>query len=255
MSFIKKNEIFLLSVIVKKNFSSKYKDSVLGMVWTILSPLLMMGLFTILFSTLFGKNIDNYPVYFLCGWCIYNFFNSSITISMNSLKGNKNILQKTPVPKYIFILGSIISELLNFIIMLILLVVIMAITHSTFYVTIILFFIPIISLFIMITGLGLVLSIVCVYYTDIQHLWSVLSMFLMYASGIFYPMSIIPNPYKQYLLLNPIYWVINQFRCLVYHGIIPQIDYMINLFLLSLIILVFGIIIFKKFENKITTKL
>lgn len=255
MSFIKKNEIFLLSVIVKKNFSSKYKDSVLGMVWTILSPLLMMALFTILFSTLFGKNIDNYPVYFLCGWCIYNFFSSSITISMNSLKGNKNILQKTPVPKYIFILGSIISEFLNFIIMLILLVVIMAITHSTFYVTIILFFIPIISLFIMVTGLGLVLSIVCVYYTDIQHLWSVLSMFLMYASGIFYPMSIIPNPYKQYLLLNPIYWVINQFRCFVYHGIIPQVDYMINLLLLSLIILIFGIIIFKKFENKITTKL
>ena len=139
--------------------------------------------------------------------------------------------------------------------MLILLVVIMAITHSTFYVTIILFFIPIISLFIMVTGLGLVLSIVCVYYTDIQHLWSVLSMFLMYASGIFYPMSIIPNPYKQYLLLNPIYWVINQFRCFVYHGIIPQVDYMINLLLLSLIILIFGIIIFKKFENKITTKL
>ena len=255
MSFIKKNEIFLLSVIVKKNFSSKYKDSVLGMVWTILSPLLMMGLFTILFSTLFGKNIDNYPVYFLCGWCIFNFFNSSITVSMNSLKGNKNILQKTPVPKYIFILGSIISELLNFIIMLILLVVIMTITHATFYMTFILFFIPLVPLFIMITGFGLVLSIVCVYYTDIQHLWSVLSMFLMYASGIFYPMSIIPNPYRQYLLLNPLYWAIDQFRCFVYHGMIPQISYIANLFLLSLIILVFGIIIFKKFENKITTKL
>ena len=78
MSFIKKNEIFLLSVIVKKNFSSKYKDSVLGILWTVLSPLLIMVLFTIIFSTIFERNIENFPVYFLCGWCLYMFFNTSI---------------------------------------------------------------------------------------------------------------------------------------------------------------------------------
>ena len=255
MSSIKKNDIFLLEEIVKKNFSSKYKDSVLGILWTILSPLLIMTLFTIIFSTIFGGNIDNYAVYFLTGWCLFQFFNSSISSSMNALKGNKSILQRTPAPKYIFVLGGILSEFLNYLIMLILLAIIMFITHATFHFPIMFFsIIPIISLFIMIVGLGLMLSIACVYYTDIQHLWSVIALMLMYASAIFYPIDIIPEPFKGYMLLNPLYWVIDHFRCFIYQGIIPNGISLINSLLLSLIILICGIIIFKKYEDKVVTK-
>lgn len=255
MSTIKKNDIFLLEEIVKKNFSSKYKDSVLGVLWTILSPLLMMGLFTIIFSTLFARNIDNFSVYFLCGWCIFHFFTSSISVSMNALKGNKAILQRTPAPKYIFVLGGILSEFLNYLIMLILLVVIMVITHSPFHFPIIFCsIIPVISLFIMIVGLGLIVSIACVYYSDIRHLWTVLSLMLLYASAIFYPMEIVPEPFREYMMLNPLYWAIDQFRCFVYQGIAPNGINVINLLLLSLIILICGIIVFKKYENKVVTK-
>ena len=255
MSSIKKNDIFLLEEIVKKNFSSKYKDSVLGVLWTILSPLLMMALFTIIFSTIFGRNIENFPVYFLCGWCLFQFFNASISSSMNALKGNKSILQRTPAPKYIFVLGGILSEFLNYLIMLILLIVIMFITHATFHFPIIFCsIIPVILLFIMIVGLGLMLSIACVYYTDIKHLWKVISMMFMYASAIFYPMSIIPEPFRGYMMLNPLYWVIDQFRCFVYQGIVPNAINLVNLLLLSLIILIFGIIVFKKYEDKVVTK-
>ncbi|WP_292812694.1 ABC transporter permease [Methanobrevibacter sp.] len=255
MNFINKQDLFLLTEIIKKNFSSKYKDSVLGIFWTILSPLLMLMLFTIIFSTIFGRNIGNYPIYFLCGWCTFHFFTSAVGISMTSLKSNKNILQRTPTPKYIFVLGAIISELLNFIIMLMILGIVMVVTHSPFYLPTIFFSIfPIICLFIMLLGLGLMLSIACVYYSDIQHLWTVVSMMLMYASAIFYPMDIIPEPYHQYFILNPLFWVIDQFRCFVYYGNPPQLVYMINLFLLSLIILTIGIIVFKKYEKIITMK-
>ena len=254
MSFIKKNDLFLLEEIVKRNFSSKYKDSVLGILWTVLSPLLMMALFTIIFSTIFGRNIDNYPLYFLCGWCIFMFFNASVNTAMGALKSNKNILQRTPAPKYIFILGAVISEFLNFIIMMIILIGVIIVTHAPFYFTSLLSFIPIISLLIMITGLGLMLSVVCVYYTDIQHLWRVLSMMIMYASAIFYPMDIIPEPYHQYMASNPLFWIIDQFRCFVYYGTIPQTSYLLNSLLLSSIILVFGIIVFKTYEYFVTMK-
>ena len=255
MSSIKKNDIFLLEEIVKKNFSSKYKDSVLGVMWTILSPLLMMALFTIIFSTIFGKTIQNFPVYFLCGWCLFQFFTYSISISMNALKGNKSILQRTPAPKYIFVLGGILSEFLNYLIMLVLLVIIMLITSSPFHFPIIFCsIIPIISVFIMIVGLGLMLSIACVYYADIEHLWRVISMMLMYASAIFYPMEIIPEPFRGYMMLNPLYWAIDQLRCFVYRGIAPDGINLINLLLLSLIILICGIIVFKKYEDKVVTK-
>lgn len=256
MRLIKKNDLFLLEEIVKKNFSSKYKGSVLGILWTILSPLLMMALFTIIFSTLFGRNINNYSVYFLSGWCVFMFFTSSVSNSMNALRSNRNILQRTPAPKYIFVLGSVISEFLNFIIMLVLLVAIIIITHAPLHwLTIPFAVIPIAALFIMLIGLGLMLSVACVYYTDIQHLWSVLSMMFMYASAIFYPMEIIPEPFRSYMILNPLYWVINQFRCAVYYGTFPQGIFVLNLVLLALIILVFGIIIFKKYESKVAMRL
>lgn len=255
MNLIKKNDLFLLEEIVKKNFSSKYKDSVLGIVWTILSPLLVMALFTIIFSTLFGRTIDNFAVYFLSGWCLFQFFNASISVSMNALKGNKSILQRTPAPKYIFVLGGILSEFLNYLIMLILLVIIMFITHATFHFPIIFCsIIPIILLFIMNIGLGLMVSIACVYYTDIRHLWTVMSMMFMYASAIFYPIDIIPEPFRGYIMLNPLYWAIDQFRRFFYQGIAPNGLNLINFLLLSLIILICGIIVFKKYEDKVVTK-
>ena len=256
MSFLKKNEIFLLEEIVKKNFSAKYKDSYLGIIWTILSPLLMMILFTIIFSTLFSRNIDNYAVYFLCGWCLFQFFTSAISASMNAIKGNKNILQKTPAPKYIFVIGAIISELINYLIMIILLIIIILITHAPFYLSTMFFaIIPLISLVIMITGLGLMLSIACVYYTDIKHLWTIISMMLLYASAIFYPMDIIPIEYRQYLLLNPLYWILDQFRCFVYYGTYPQLLQIVNSLMLSCIIFIVGLIVFKKYSYKVTMKL
>lgn len=253
MKLINENNLFLLSEIVKKNFASKYKDSVLGIFWTILNPLLMMALFTIIFSTLFSRNIDNFPVYFLCGWCLFHFFTASVGSSMTVLKRNKNILQKTPAPKYIFVLGAIIAEFLNLLIMFGLLLCIIIITHAPIYWSLIpLSLIPVASLICIVTGLGLMFSIICVYYSDVQHLWGVLSMMLMYASAIFYPMTMVPEPFYSYLILNPLYWVINQFRCFIYHGIVPEIGYIINLVLISLIILVIGIIIFKKYESKVT---
>jgi len=255
MSSIKKNNLFLLEEIVKKNFSSKYKDSVLGIFWSILRPLLLMLLFTIIFSTIFKKNIENYEVYFLSGWCLFIFFTGAISVSMGSLKANKNIILKTPAPRHIFVLGSIISEFFNFIITILLLACVMIITHASFYWSTIAFsIIPIISLTIMITGIGLMLSVACVYYTDIQHLWGVVTLVLMYGTCIFYPIEIIPEPYRHYVMLNPLFWVIDQFRCCVFYGNFPPMLDVINSLLLSVIILILGIIIFKKYEKKISMK-
>lgn len=255
MSLVNKNELFLLEEIIKRNFASKYKGSVLGIFWSVLRPLLIMIVLTIVFSTLFDKSVDNYPVYLLCGRCLYDFFTGSVGLAMNSISANKNILQKTAAPKHIFIIGSIISEFINFLITIVILLGVMAVTWSPFYWTIMpLAVIPVISALIMFTGLGFMLSILRVYYTDIQHLWGVVTMMLMYASAIFYPMSIIPEPYHQYLILNPIFWIIDQFRCFMYQGTIPSTLYVVNSLLLSTIILVFGIIVYKTFEKRVAMK-
>ena len=206
MNLIKKNELFLLEELVKRNFSSKYKDSVLGIFWSVLRPLLMVALLTVVFSTMFNRSIANYPVYLLTGRTIFRYFTATIGLSMNAIKGNKNILQKIDAPKHIFVLAAVISEFLNFIISALLLIPVMLVTHAEFYFNTIPFaIIPVIALIILVTGVSLLLSILCVYYTDIQHLWGVVSQMIMYASALFYPMELIPEPYHSFLLLNPLF--------------------------------------------------
>lgn len=256
MIFLNESEKFLLEEIVKKNFAAKYKGSMLGILWSVLKPLFIMILLTIIFSTAFGYTISNYPVYFLSGKCIFDFFSASTSLSLMAIKNNENILKRTAPPTHIFILGGIISEFLNFVITIVILLLVMIVTHAHFYFfTMPLSIIPIIFCLMIIIGLGFLLSIMCVYYTDIQHLWGVIVLMLMYASAIFYPMDIIPDPYHKYLLLNPMYWIISQFRDLVMYGTFPDTLNLINTFLISMIILVFGIIIYKKYGKNITMKL
>lgn len=249
-----KSKLFLLEEIVKRNFAAKYKGSILGIFWSFFKPLLIMILLTIIFSTLFGGRIENYPVYVLSGKCIFDFFNASTNSSMMCIKGNQNIFKRTAAPKYIFVLGSIFSEFINFLITLIILAGVMVITNTQITLSIFLCILPIIALFMMSTGIGLILSIITVYYTDIQHLWNVVIMMLMYSTAIFYPMDIIPDPYYKYMILNPLFWVIDQFRDFLYLGINPSSISLINLLLVSAIILIFGIIIYKKYESRVVMR-
>jgi len=255
MKILDSNKLFLLEEIVKKDFSGKYKDSVLGILWSVLKPLLIMIILTIIFSTLFSRTIENFAVYYLAGKCIYDFFSLGTSEAMNSIKGNVNILKRTAAPKYIFTLGGITSEFLTFLITLAILVAVMIATKASFHITAIYAIIPVLCLIAMITGIGLMLSVLCVYFTDIKHLYSVIKIMLLYSSALFYPMDIIPEPYHQIMILNPLYWIIEQFRKLVLYGTMPDTLNIINTILLSSIILVIGIIIFKKYDKKITLRL
>ncbi len=255
MSLVNRNHLFLLHEIVKKNFSSKYKDSTLGILWSLLRPLLIMMVFTIVFSTVFGRTIVNYPVYYLVGRTVLDFFNGSITSSMNSLRGNRNILMQTDAPKHIFVLGSVASEFLNYLISLILVVGVMIATHAPFYFnTIPYMIIPVISLIMMVIGFSLIVSIIAVYYSDIIHLWGVISLLILYTSAIFYPMDILAEPYRSYAILSPVFWIIDQVRDYVYLGTMHSFSNTVNSLLLSAIILVFGIIVFQTYKDRVSKR-
>ena len=255
MNILNTNHLFLLHELVKKNFSSKYKDSSLGILWSLLRPLLIMMVFTIVFSTVFGRSIKNYPVYYLVGRTVLDFFNGSITSSMNALRGNRNILIQTAAPKHIFVLASVITEFLNYLISLILVVGVMIATHAPFYFnTIPYMIIPVISLIMMTTGFSLVVSILAVYYSDIIHLWGVVSLLILYTSAIFYPMDIISEPFRSYAILSPVFWIIDQVRDYVYLGTMHSVSNTINSMLLSIIILLFGIIVFRAYRDRVSKR-
>ena len=232
---IKKNtsEHFLLKQLIKKNFTAKYKDSILGILWSFINPLLTMLLLTAIFSTIFSGNIANYPVYFLAGRCLFDFFSAGTKIAMN----------------------SICSEFINFIISLIILVAVMYLTGLHLTLMSVLAIVPMIILFVMVVGIGLILSIVCTYFRDIEYLYNIFTILLMYASALFYPAEIIPEALRQYLYLNPVYLLIDQFRDIIMYNTLPNIMSVINTSLFALIVLVAGVIIFTKYQRKITLEL
>lgn len=245
---------FLLKQLVKRDLTSKYKDSVLGVAWSFLNPLLIMIVFTAIFSMLFGRQIDNYPVYFLSGRIIYDFYKSATSGAMKSIKGNASILKKIYVPKYMFTVSKVCYEFINFLISFTILFGVMIVTKAPFHITLIYSIIPIIFLVILIFGVGLILAVCNTYFTDVGHLYNVFTLILMYASALFYPMEIVPVTVQKIFTLNPIYTAIISFRQCVY-GVVPDFTAISYLAVFSLMTLGIGILLFKIYDKKLALEL
>ena len=246
---------FLLKQLVKRDLTSKYKDSLLGIAWSFLNPLLIMIVFTAIFSMIFGRQIENFPVYFLSGRLIFDFYKSATTGAMKSIKGNSHLLKKIYVPKVMFIISKICYELINFVISLIILGGVMIVTGASFHITSFVAIIPIFFLLILILGIGLILAVCNTYFTDVGHLYSVFALILMYASALFYPMEIVPVTVQKIFTLNPIYCAILLFRESVLYGMMPNIYTLSYLAVFALTTFGIGIILFKMYDKKLTLEL
>ena len=245
---------FLLKQLVKKNLTSKYKDSVLGILWSFFNPLLIMIVFTAIFSMLFGRNIDNYPVYFLSGRLLYDFFSAGSKGAMNSIKRNSGIIKKIYVPKYMFAVSAVCYEFINFLISFVILFGVMIFTGAEFHPTLVLSIIPIIFLFILVFGLGLILSVCNTYFSNIGYLYNVFTLVLMYASALFYPIEVVPSRVQILFTLNPVYAAIASFRQCVY-GVMPDMLSLAYLAVFSITVLLIGIILFKMYDKKLSLEL
>lgn len=246
---------FLLKQLVKRDLTSKYKDSVLGIAWSFLNPLLIMLVFTAIFSMLFGRQIENYPVYFLSGRIIYDFFKSATQGAMRSVKGNSSILKKIYVPKYMFTISKICYEFINFLISFIILFGVMFVTGAPFHLTTILAVIPLFLLVVLIFGIGLILAVCNTYFTDVGHLYSVFTLILMYASALFYPIEIVPVTVQKIFTLNPIYCALTSFRECVVYGLIPNTNTLAYLAVFAFTTLFIGIILFSMYNKKLALEL
>ncbi|WP_296789459.1 ABC transporter permease [uncultured Methanobrevibacter sp.] len=246
---------FLLKQLVKRDLTSKYKDSVLGIAWSFLNPLLIMIVFTAIFSMIFGRQIENYPVYFLSGRVIYDLFKAGTTGAMKSVKANSSILKKVYVPRYMFAVSKVCYELINFLITLIILAGVMFVTGAEFHLTSFLAIIPIFFLILLIFGIGLILAVANTYFTDVGYLYNVFTLILMYASALFYPIEIVPTTVQKIFTLNPIYSAITSFRECVVFGVFPNMNSILYLATFSITFFAAGIIIFSIYQNKLTLEL
>ena len=241
----------LLRNLVSKDFKIKYRRSALGVLWSVLNPLLTMLVLTTVFSMLLRIRVENFATYYLIGSSLWNFFSEATTSSLMSILGSASLIKKVYIPKYMFPLEKCIFALINFLFSLIAATIVMLLqgVYPTF--TALLFPLPVLYCFIFCCGMSLLLSAATVYFRDIIHFYGVLLTLWMYLTPILYSDDLLKG-YKLIEVivhLNPMYYFVTYFRDVVMYGKIPGLYDNLICIGASLFVFAIGALVFKKSEK------
>lgn len=250
----RKQYVFALKQLVSREVKRKYARSNLGIVWSVLNPLLSMAVLSMIFSTMFKRSIENYPIYLLTGNILWGFFSTATNTAMTALVDNRNLLLKVKLSKQTFVLSRVLTALTNFgytCIAYVLMVIVFRIQPSIYMLCLP---IAVFSLALFSTGIGYLLSIVYVFFADIKHLYSVLLTLWMYMSAIFYPVENVAPAMQKIIKANPIYAYIEFSRECVLYRTLPAASVWLKMILWGIGMFGVGYYVFKKKENIVMQK-
>ena len=241
----------LLEQLVAKDIKLKYRRSFLGYVWSILNPLMIMGIMVLVFSNIFRSDIEKYPVYLIIGQTIFNYVSEATNQAMWSITGNASLIKKTYVPKYIFTISKISSSFVNTIFALGAMLIVFVVCRVKF--NIYMLFIPVILLqaYIFAMGVGMFLAQATVFFRDIQYIYAAVLTAWGYLTPVFYPISALPENVQWCIKhFNPLYSLIVQFRSIVLNGVFPDPRLIVYGFIVSGVALVVGTLVFMKNQDR-----
>lgn len=241
---------FLFEELVKRDFTKKYKRTILGMAWSILSPLINLLVMWLVFSNLFGNNVDHYAIYLFAGQLVFSYFSDATNLGMNSLVSNAAIFTKVNVPKYLFLFSQNVSSLINFGLTLLVFFGFVAFDGIPFTWKFLWLIFPTVCLIIFNLGLGLILSALFVFFRDMQYLWGIMTQLLMWLSAIFYTIDSYSYTAQCMFLLNPIYLYIRYFRKIVLDSTIPTVQFHLLAIAYALIAFGIGAYMYKKYNHE-----
>jgi ABC-2 type transport system permease protein len=230
---------------VRRDVVARYKRSFLGVAWTMLKPLGIMLVMTIVFSHVF-QGIQGYPVYVLSGLLVWNFFSQTTSVSMAQMAWGNVLFNKIYMPRTVFTISAVGTELVNLVLSLIPLSLIMLIAGVSFHVSLLLLPISIFILAAFSLGVSLFLSTLAVYFPDLAQMYQVVLTAWMYLTPIIYPKDVMPERYRWVLTLNPMYYVVETFRQPVFNGVFPPWHTLALSLGIAVIILVAGWIFFSR---------
>lgn len=241
---------FLFEELVKRDFKKRYNRTVLGIVWSVLSPLLMLSVMAVIFGNFFGRSIEHYVIYLFSGQIIFNYFTEATNEGMLALVSNSSIFTKINVPKYLFLFSKNVSAIINFLIILFIYFSFVLLEGISLTWEFVLLIYPIVCLIIINVGIGLILSALYIFFRDIQYLYRIFTQVVMYGSAIFYSIDILPQNLQMLFYCNPVFVCITYFRSIVLHNTVP--DLWLHLLLAGYAIVLFGIgcWVYKKYNYK-----
>lgn len=251
----KKQYFFVIQELTMREIRRKYARSYLGILWSVLSPLLTMVVMSLIFSTMFRRSIENFPIYYLTGNIFWSLFSTATNTSMSALVDNRNLLMKVKLPKQTFVLSRIYTALVNFGYTMIAYVLMLLVFRIRPKLTMLL--IPVVVLFALLfaIGVGYILSILYVFFADIKYLYSILLTLWMYLSAIFYPVDQLSETMQRVIGMNPIYVQIAIARDCVMYGRMPEPMMWIKLTGWGMGMFLVGYLVFHKKENQVMQKI
>lgn len=240
----------LLYELVARDVKIKYRKSVLGVLWTLLNPLMMMIILSIVFSNLMKFDVQNYSLYLLCGQILFNFYNEATSGAMTAILGNAPLIKKVYIPKYLFVVSRIASSSINILASFCALILVMLFTRQELHFTMFLVVIPLLYLMVFSMGIGLILAALTVKFRDIMHLYTVFLTGLMYLTPVIYPMSMLPGRVYKIVSINPLTMIMGIFRNVVIYNVIPSVSEFIIPFIIVMGTFALGLWVFYRQQDK-----
>lgn len=241
----------LVRTLVVRDLKVRYKNSVLGILWSLLNPLAMMAVFTIVFTFMMPNNtIERFPVFVLCALLPWNFFRDSVMVSIGSIVNNSPLIKKVYFPREVLPLSVVLSNLVNFFLALIVLFVMLVVFRVGFTAWALLLPLVIFTQLLFVLGLGLMLSTANVFYRDTAMIMEVVMLAWFFVTPIFWDITILPTHrlvlgldldiHRLTYILNPMASFISTYRVILYHGARPALDFFLRTFFTSLFTLIIG---------------
>lgn len=243
---------FLMNQMISRDFKVKYKRSVLGILWSLLYPLLMMAVMAIVFSTMFKFRMDgvNYLVYLMSGLIMFNYFSEASNLAMTSVVTNFGLMNKVYIPKYIFPLSKCLFVGINFILSLIPLMLIVFVTKAPITLNYLLLPYVFICMFFFTVGIGFIIATWSVFLRDIFYIYGIVLTIWQYFTPIFYDISMLPEKLQILFKFNPLYQFINFARIILLDGKTPNLESFIYCGISAVVLFIIGSLIFKKHQDK-----
>ncbi|HKU21514.1 MAG TPA: ABC transporter permease [Terriglobales bacterium] len=212
----------LIWALALKELRVRYKRSVLGFLWALLNPLLMMIILTLVFGSLMRFSIDHYAIFLLSMLLPWTFFSQALSYSVESVVGNAQLLKKVRVPKLVFPMAAVVANIINFFLSLLPLALLIVVLRFPLHWTWIYLPIPMLGLFLFTLGTSFFFAAINVFFRDISHILQIVLSAWFYASPIIYSLDFIPKKYHPFFRLNPMLYVLNGFRLSIYYGLFPS---------------------------------
>jgi ABC-type polysaccharide/polyol phosphate export permease len=240
----------LIWALALKELKVRYKRSVLGFLWALLNPLLLMIVLTVVFSNIMGSKIPHYAIFLLSVLLPWTFFSQSLAYAAESIVGNADLIKKVRIAKSVFPLAAVASNMINLLLSLIPLVLIILVMGHPFHLTWLFLPVPLIALTLFTTGATFFFATANVYYRDVAHILQVVLQVWFYVTPILYSIDIFPAHYRWLFRLNPMIFVLNGFRLSVYYGMLPTAQSVVASFACGLVALVIGFEVFRRSQDK-----